>query len=257
MNSKLIKLLTVLCVVLLAVLAGEWFYAKQVEKQTLASLKVGDEKVYKIAKMPTITLTQKSEQSYAEMVNRPLFIKGRRPVPEAPADAQQAVVAPSGPFNWQLSGVYTKNASLYALLSRTVKMPKGNFRKLTKGADIDGWVLMAIEKDKVILNQGAVQKELLLRKSKPKAPPLNRPEPETPKMAEPTPNQATSPNPVIPPDPAMGVDGQGIPEPEPVPEEQMIPDAEDQVIPEPEQDFQTDQFSEDTSTFESGTNEQF
>ncbi|SJM92897.1 conserved hypothetical protein [Crenothrix polyspora] len=264
MNIKLIKLLTVLCILLLAGIAGEWLYAKRVHQQTLAALKVTDKKTPQIAQMPTIALTKKPEQSFADMVNRPLFIKGRRPVPELPVDPKLAIAKPSGPFNWQLNGIYTKGKSLYALLSRSVRVPKGNFKRLSKGTDIDGWTLAEVQKDKVILNQNGMQKELLLRKPKPKTPKINNAadpnNPNNPKTAE---EQAQGQGQVVPPNQPMmaeplpnGEPMQGA-EAEIIPEAEPMPGAEEEVIPEPEPEFQTDEFSQDTSTFDNGTNEQF
>lgn len=287
MNIKLIRLLSVLCAILLAVIAGEWFYAKQAQKKTLAALKVADKKPAKISEMPTIALTKRPEQSFVSMVDRPLFIKGRRPVPEAPADIKKAVAKPSGPFSWQLNGVYTKNSSLYALLSRSVRLPKGNFKKLTQGAEIDGWTLTQVQKDKVVLTQDGMQKELLLRKAKPKTPkpiPPTDPnsqgqpgeqqqqqqdqqmrQPNQP-MAEPLPNG----EPVPVPEPQNPVDPNAMPDasvdPNAMPDEGMDPNAMPDAGVDPMQedpgqeftpDFQTDEVPpDDTSTFDNGTNEQ-
>ncbi|WP_394752049.1 hypothetical protein [Crenothrix sp.] len=259
MNIKLIKLLTVLCILLLITIAGEWLYAKRVQQQTLAALKVTDKKTPQIAQMPTIALTKKPEQSFADMVNRPLFIKGRRPVPEVPVDPKLAVVKPSGPFNWQLNGIYTKGKRLFALLSRSVRTPKGNFKRLSKGADIDGWTLAEVQKDKVILNQNGLQKELLLRKAKPKTPknnpaadPNNPNNPKTPQEQA----QGQAPPPMPEPLP-NGEPLQQDADAEVAPETEPMPGSEEEVIPEPEPEFQTDEFSQDTSTFDNGTNEQF
>ncbi len=259
MNTKLIKLLTVLCILLLAVIAGEWFYAKRVHKQTLAALKVTDKKPPQIAQMPTIALTKRPEQSFADMVDRPLFIQGRRPAPESPADLKLSIAKPTGPFNWQLNGVYTKDARLYALLSRSVRLPKGNFKKLSQGADIDGWTLTEIQKDKVVLNQGGMQKELLLRKPKPKTAPRRNAEAANPKTPEEqAQDQMNHPNqPMAAPPP----NGEPVPMPEPsteaTPEAEAMPPGSEEIMPEPDQEFQTDEFSQDTSTFDNGTNEQF
>ena len=114
----------------------------------------------------TIELTQKSEESYEDLVARPLFIKGRKPVDEpSPEEAQNVAEARS--FDWQLNGVYTTKKGLSALFSRsTSKVPKDTYRKLSTGGDLDGWKLTEIHKDKAILKQGDQQKDLLLRKPK-------------------------------------------------------------------------------------------
>lgn len=286
MNTKLIKLLTVLCILLLACIAGEWFYAKQVQKTTLAALKVIDKKPPKMVDMPTIALTQKPEQSFVDMVERPLFIKGRRPVPESPDDLKLAAAKPSGPFNWQLNGVYGKGANLHALLSRSVKAAKGNFLKIMKGADVDGWTLAEVQKDKVILSQAGMTKELLLRKPKPKRGNPNIAAEANPD-GSPKGEGAQAPPPVDTPNQQMAAplpNGEGMSTPEaqaaqaqadaeaaaaqaeaeaqaaadaamPNPEDGSMPDVEPipepdaEPIPEPEPDFQPE--------FDNGTNEQF
>ena len=186
MNSKLVSVLTAVCVMLILIITGEWFYAVQVQKQTLAST-ISAETTQSDDEMPDIELTQESEESYEDLVVRPLFIKGRKPVDEPSAEeAQTNAVANS--FDWQLNGVYSTKKGLSALFSRaTSKVPKDNHRKLIAGANLDGWKLTEIHKDKVILRQGSQQKDLLLRKPKLKSLP-NKPNvpkiPNSPQPAE-------------------------------------------------------------------------
>jgi len=165
MNSKLVSVLTAVCVMLILIITGEWFYAVQVQKQALTST-ISAETTQSDDEMPDIELTQESEESYEDLVVRPLFIKGRKPVDEPSAEeAQTNAVANS--FDWQLNGVYSTKKGLSALFSRaTSKVPKDNHRKLIAGANLDGWKLTEIHKDKVILRQGSQQKDLLLRKPK-------------------------------------------------------------------------------------------
>jgi len=186
MNSKLVSVLTAVCVMLILIITGEWFYAVQVQKQALTST-ISAETTQSDDEMPDIELTQESEESYEDLVVRPLFIKGRKPVDEPSAEeAQTNAVANS--FDWQLNGVYSTKKGLSALFSRaTSKVPKDNHRKLIAGANLDGWKLTEIHKDKVILRQGSQQKDLLLRKPKLKSLP-NKPNvpkiPNTPQPAE-------------------------------------------------------------------------
>lgn len=200
MNSKLIILLISVCAVLLLIISGEWFFARQSQQALLATTNATAKKT-PVDEMPGVELTKRPEESYDDLVSRPLFIKGRKPVEEPKSDdAQTPAIAVV--FDWELNGVYTKNKSLSALFSRSkVKVPKDNYRKIAVGGDLDGWKLTEIHKDKVILMQGGAQKELLLRKSKPKQPPQarNRPVP-----------------PVQQPPPSMSIPGS-IPNPETIP----------------------------------------
>ena len=165
MNSKLVSMLASVCIVCVLIIAGEWLYAVHVQKDTLTS-STSTEKKISNDEMPGIDLNRQSEESYADLVARPLFIKGRKPVDEpSPEEAQS--VAEANIFDWQLNGVYTTKKGLSALFSRSKsKAAKDNYRRISMGADLDGWKLTEIRTDRAILKQGAQQKELLLRKPK-------------------------------------------------------------------------------------------
>ena len=167
MNSKLVSVLTAVGIVCALIIIGEWLYAVKAQKQILASI-TSAETTQSNDEMPDIELTQQPEENYGDLVARPLFIKGRKPVVEpSPEEAQTVAVANN--FDWQLNGVYSTKKGLSALFSRsTSKVPKDNYRKITAGADLDGWKLTEIHKDSVILKQGTQQKDLLLRKPKSK-----------------------------------------------------------------------------------------
>ncbi|MBK8816268.1 MAG: hypothetical protein IPN42_12570 [Methylococcaceae bacterium] len=230
MNLKLIKFLAAVCAGLCFIIVCEWIYAIYAQKQLLSSIQAPDKKSNSAVELPTIELTKLPETSYVELVTRPLFIAGRRPVAESNTNETKPVVAANQPFNWVLNGVYTNKKGLYALLSRTsAKVAKDNFRKLTKDVEIDGWKLTEIEKDKVVLSQGDQKKELPLRKPKPKtaantgdnsalAPqqiPGQPPQPLIPGQQPPVPNPEQIPVPIPEPSPE---------EIEPVLEPELIPD---------------------------------
>ncbi|MDP2901647.1 MAG: hypothetical protein Q8N96_00860 [Methylovulum sp.] len=164
-NSKLVAVSGGVCVMLLLVLIGELLYARQAQQQLLSSnLSAG----HTAAKdeMPSVDLMRRSEESYADMVARPLFIEGRKPVAE-PSPEQLQANAITVKFDWVLNGVYTTTKGLSALFSRaTTKMPKDNHRKIKQGDSLDGWKLTEIHKDKAMLTLDGSRKELLLRKPK-------------------------------------------------------------------------------------------
>jgi hypothetical protein len=170
MNSKLIRLLVAACISLGLIIAGEWLYAGYMKHRLLTSINSVEElQDYKTDELPEIELEKQPEESYADLVARPLFIKGRRPVNEPSSEAAQAA-AKSDSFDWQLAGVYSTKKIVSALFSRVkAKVAKDNHRKITVGDDIDGWKLTEINKDQVILEQGGNKKELPLRKTKLKA----------------------------------------------------------------------------------------
>ena len=205
MNIKLMSMLGFVCLALVLIIIGEWFYAGWTQKQVLISITTPEKKSTH-DEMPTIELTKQTEASYTDLVARPLFIKGRKPVDEpTPEEAQaSAAAAVAVVFDWELSGIYTTNKGLSGLFSRSKsKAAKDNYRKISVGADLDGWKLTEISTDRALLKQGAQEKELLLRK--PKSKDLSR-KPNQPNLPN-VPNQPNAPQPEEdnqPPPPAEG-----------------------------------------------------
>lgn len=213
MNSKLIKTLTIVCLVLMVIIALEWLYAARVQKQLLSSISSPSTPILP-DEMPAIDLNAQPEESYVDLVERPLFIAGRKPIAET---EQTQTVVTANTFDWRLSGIYTTQKGLTALLTRTVaKIPDpanvasakpsaDKYRKVIIEGDIDGWKVTAIHPDEVMLMQGSTQKKLLLRKPKPKIK-------ETPQQDGVTPfNSNTLRNRAAPPKPAPAP--QAEPEP--------------------------------------------
>ena len=166
MNSKLIKVLVSVCMGLGLIIVGEWLYASYEQRQLLTSISSAKLQDYKTDELPEIDLTQQPEENYADLVARPLFVKGRKPVDEPTPEIMQAAAKPDS-FDWQLTGIYSTGKNVSALFSRSKsKVAKDNHRRITTGDDLDGWKLTDINKDKVTLKQGSDEKELLLRKPK-------------------------------------------------------------------------------------------
>jgi hypothetical protein len=149
------------------IITGEWLYAKHQQKQLLTSVTPA-ETTAPAEKTPAMELNRKAEASYVDLVSRPLFLKGRRPVNEPISEEAQAS-ATSNSFDWKLDGVYSTKKGLSALFSRSKsKIARENHRRIGVGVDLDGWKLAEVHLDRVVLNQGGRQKELLLRKPKAK-----------------------------------------------------------------------------------------
>lgn len=182
MNTKLITLLALTCAGLILLIVGEWFYAGHAQQELLASVLSVKAPDFQADELPSMELASEPETSYEDLVTRPLFVKGRKPVEEpVPETVKPAVVVEN--FDWQLAGIYTAKKGMSALFSRSKsKLAKDNHRRVIAGGDLDGWKLTEIGKDKVTLTQGADQKELLLRKPKPKTSP---PSPKQPNQAHP------------------------------------------------------------------------
>jgi hypothetical protein len=188
MNSKLIAGLASFCIACILIIIGEWLYASWAEKTILTSLTSTDKKLSP-DEMPHIELNEQPEESYVDLVARPLFIKGRKPIDEpSPEEAKNALVPVI--FDWELNGVYTTANGLSALFSRSkTKVAKDNYRKIGIGAELDGWKIVEIYQDKALLKQGTQEKELLLRKIKPKDPSKKTTNLNTPDTTEPQENE--------------------------------------------------------------------
>jgi hypothetical protein len=202
MNIKLIKLLVAVGIGLCLVIAGEWLYARYMQHRLLESIASEQPQEYKADKLPEIELASQPEDNYVDLVARPLFIKGRKPVDEPVRETGQAAAKPET-FDWQLNGVYSTKQTVSALFSRAKsKVAKDNHRKITVGEDLDGWKLIEINKDRAVLKQGSKEKELLLRKPKSKIPLPNangaapaKPAPEPAATPTPTPTPESEPPP--------------------------------------------------------------
>ncbi|MGJ0486189.1 MAG: hypothetical protein ACR65R_16885 [Methylomicrobium sp.] len=135
--------------------------------------------------LPAVNLAAKAEGSYVDLVSRPLFLKGRKPIEEVSAENEKEQ-AGSEPFDWRLDGIYTGKNGLSALLSRNKpaagspaaggalspaagsKEKPDNYRKVSESEDVNGWRLTQIKTDRVVFELGGESKELVLRKPKPK-----------------------------------------------------------------------------------------
>ena len=167
MNTKLISFLSVLCVICVLIIFGEWMLALWSQKTIMSSLVPKDIKVSQ-DEMPKIDFRQQTEESFADFVAKPLFIKGRKPIDEPSPEQVQAAAVPVV-FDWELNGVYSTQKGLSAFLSKAAaKTAKERYRKLSQDGELDGWKLTEIYPNKVIFTQGAQKKELLLRKMKKK-----------------------------------------------------------------------------------------
>ncbi|GAB6140498.1 hypothetical protein JCM14076_12270 [Methylosoma difficile] len=189
MNNKLLSLLLAVCVPLVLIITVEWLFAMHSREAALSS-QASNIKNTAPSAMPSLDLSASNEENYDQLVSRPLFLKGRRPVPETATDSSQNAIVQAN-FDWQLSGVYFTPKGPAALFNRaTTKVPKDNFRRITLDGNLDGWKLAEITKDKVVLTLADNKKELPLFKAKPKLttqpnlpaipPPGAEPQPETP-----------------------------------------------------------------------------
>ena len=203
----------------------EWFYAEYRQKQLLSAVDAPAKQV-SLEEMPIIDLDAKTEDSYADLVNRPLFIAGRKPIAEAEKNQDQSQAASvNNTFDWLLNGIYTTKKGLMALLHRTVaKIPVPSptpttakpsndmYRKVIVGDNIESWMVTEIHPNEIIVTQGGMPKKVPLRKPKVKE--------AQEQNSVPQPNSRTMPTRAHTPAPAPIPAPEAVPEPEPPAESQ-------------------------------------
>lgn len=168
MTGKMMKWQLAASAGLTAVLLIEWFVGETQLGRLQAVLDKTVQSDYQAEPMPALSPPGQFNDGSNEVVERPLFIEGRKPLPE------QAVEGPETLDNgqlddWQLIGIYNKNNRKLALFRKQNEAK--TFLKLNETQMITGWLLKQILSDRVILQQGAQQKSIMLRKPRVAAPP--------------------------------------------------------------------------------------
>jgi hypothetical protein len=164
MNSKLIKILGATCLFLMVILLLEWAYSEYSEKQLLDVLESMGEQNYLESELPEIKLAEVAIEEYTALIERPLFIAGRKPVVEGESTDLNAL--DTGKIeDWVLVGIYSKGDQLIALFKSMDKAAK--YLKKNQGDDISGWLLKEILADRVIVERLGKKQNIMLRKPKP------------------------------------------------------------------------------------------
>ncbi|MBE0434669.1 MAG: hypothetical protein IBX56_02565 [Methylomicrobium sp.] len=173
-NTALVKLLCAACVVLVVVIAGEWWYWGQ-----LNGIPTGEDHTlsidYEELAFPQFQSDRPSDDRYNDLVKRPLFIEGRRPAPEPEPDLESASETSSDTLDWELTGIYTVQQTRHVLLRKIKPLPdQKSHKKMPVEEEVDGWRLVEILPDKAIFERGMGRQELILRKPKQKEPPSGK-----------------------------------------------------------------------------------
>lgn len=196
----------VLTLILVGV-AGLLFVGLAIESALLKSERMTAAAASEKAAVPEATQAVDSEdfelpdvQEYETIVERPLFMEGRRPGVEV--NSITAAAAPDTPLTVKLVGVAFTPTDKTALLVDA----KGKYKRLKKNGLIEGWTLIEFAPDKVTLQRDDEQRELMLLKPKPKTQPAqatpNQPQqvPPPQQQQQPPPAPARRPPPVEEPE---------------------------------------------------------
>lgn len=121
-----------------------------------------NEKQAESTALPEVKFIDKTPEIYADMIERPLFIDGRRPVIESEEEPVNEAVGKIEDIT--LMGIYTQDEQSVALIS--VQGDNKRYVKKKMGDEVSGWLLQRIEKDRVMLERDGDEQTLLLRKPK-------------------------------------------------------------------------------------------
>ncbi len=168
MNQKLIKLQLLAGSLLTLSLVAEWSYSRFTAEQLQSILTPHAQSDSAAEDLPSIKDSKSSAESYTEIVDRPVFIEGRRPLVET-SPTETAQTQDAGQIDdWALIGVYNKGERPTALFSKRNEAKK--FLKITEDQSISGWQLKKIQSDHVVLQQAGQEKSVILRKPRAQAP---------------------------------------------------------------------------------------
>ena len=172
--NNIVKGLIALCFLLLLILMIEWALIKPSEQ--LAIKTTPTEKNQVLTELPKLVLAKQTVENYSQMVERPLFVQGRKPV--IVDDEELSVNEDAGEIDdLVLLGIYSIDGKTSTLFNKKGKERK--YLKKSEGEDVAGWLIKEIKPDRVILEQRGSKQTVMLRKPKPKT----RKPPRRPKLA--------------------------------------------------------------------------
>ena len=164
MNRRWLKWQLFVCGALSLILLAEWAIGEANRSQLQATLDKKLQADYQSDPLPVLDLAKQASESFSAILEKPLFIEGRKPIPEQPVDSPAAV--DNGQLDdWLLIGVYNKGERKLALFRKQNEAK--SFLKITENQTISGWQLLQVQADRVLLQQGAQQKSIMLRKPRP------------------------------------------------------------------------------------------
>ena len=165
MNATLLKYQLVACGVLSGIILLEMGIAEMSRSQLQDVLQRNVKADYQSEPLPSLNLPKLTELAFNNIVERPLFIEGRKPLPEEIEDSSENKADMGQLDDWALIGIYNKDkkSSKQLALFRNKKEAK-KFLKLNEEQTISGWQLTQIQSDRVILQLGGQQKTVMLRK---------------------------------------------------------------------------------------------
>lgn len=173
MNSRLIKTLSLICIILIVIIIAESSYAKRANiklNKELGQVTAGNIEIERLA---SINLTEKSIESYPNLVKKPLFNQTRRPIKKV-AKAIVKPITKTIKFKHELIGIFGKANKMRALFrNKTPKNKKNNhkddkFFTVYLGKNIKGSIIKEINSNTVIIDTNGKIETIKWSKTKPK-----------------------------------------------------------------------------------------
>lgn len=161
MNSRVFKWQLIASAGLSVILLAEWITGETQRGRLQAILDKTIQSEYQSEPMPVLHQSRAFNGGMNEIIERPLFIEGRKPLPEQVVEGPDT--ADNGQLDdWLLIGIYNKDKRKMALFRKQNEAK--TFLKLNESQMITGWQLKQIQDDRVVLQQGGQQKSIVLRK---------------------------------------------------------------------------------------------
>ncbi len=167
--EHMLTFLFVICsVVLLLLIAVQFYLGKNFRTQMLQNLKNVDRAEFSMQAIPSYHFDEQSIEDYVDMVERPIFFKGRRPV-EPTDESSEQVNRVNEKIDFSLIGIINTPRGEYALfLNPRAKPGEGRFSRFKKGEDMNGRMIKEIKPDRVIISSDGNDEEIPLAKPRPK-----------------------------------------------------------------------------------------
>jgi len=162
----------IICLVLISLLAAETYYAQQTHEDIKQQIKDSGQSSFEVDPLKTVHFLENPLDFYDDIIERPLFLEGRKPIEIIEEDnTQKKPTKAQGKFLLVLTGLLSTPKGDIALFKNPrAKTPEERYIRLKKGESYDGWELSELNKDKVVMKGNKGNEEILLRKPKFKKP---------------------------------------------------------------------------------------
>ncbi|MDF1584261.1 MAG: hypothetical protein P1P78_13255 [Methyloprofundus sp.] len=178
--TALFLIFSAICLLLIAVQIN---LGKNYRAQKLEELRNIPGAEFNMQAIPSYQFSGKSLDDYPDIVQRPLFFKGRQPIfiDDTEQASTESEAQTRGEISIDLVGIINTPEGTFALFQDPkAKSHADKFKRFAQGDEINGWRLKEIQYDRVIIVSDTEDKELLLSKprvAKPVKAPQGKPNP--------------------------------------------------------------------------------